>query len=248
MTNVIVISFKNESQAIDAAHKLVELESFGDITVYEKVIVKKDANGQSSVIQSDTSEGLRTVSGMALGALVGAFAGPVGLLVGMVTGTLTGAVLESDYYDFSEDFEAKVRDRIQPGTVAIIAEVYEPSPTFVDNAVAPFGATIFRSDVDYVYDDFVDEQVEAFDEQIAADRAEMKSAAESEKAKIRAKIEQLKEKRKQRIAELKQKHQTGVAKIKTSIREQKKSRLRDKISRHQTRIGELQGKLKELES
>ena len=248
MTNVIVISFKNESQAIDASHKLVELESLGDITVYEKVILKKDANGQSSVIQSDTSDGLRTVSGMALGTLVGAFAGPVGLLVGMVTGTLTGAVLEADYYDFSEDFEAKVIDRIQPGNVAIIAEVYESSPVFVDNAVAPFGATTFRSDVDYVYDDFVDEQVEALDEEIAADRAELKAAAQSEKAKIRAKIEQLKEKRKQRIAELKQKHQTGVAKIKTSIREQKKSRLRDKIYRHQARIEELEGKLKELES
>src|SRR5215470_13079396 len=205
MTNLIIISFKNESQAIDASHKLNELESFGDITMYEKVILKKDSKGQSSVIQSDTSEGLRTVSGMALGTLVGALAGPVGLLVGMVTGTLTGAALESDYYEFSEDFKSKVMNRIQPGTAAIVAEIYEESPDLVDNAMAPFSATVLRSDVDYVYDEYVDDQIEELDEEIAAERAKIKSAAESEKIKIRKKIDQLKEKRQQRIADLKSK-------------------------------------------
>src|SRR6266404_2672768 len=130
MTNLVVISFKNESQAIDASYKLAELESFGDITVYEKVIVKKDADGKTNVIQTETSDGLRTLSGMALGTLVGAFAGPVGLVAGMLTGTLAGAALDSDYFNFSEDFESKVTNKIQPGTVAIIAEIYEESPSF----------------------------------------------------------------------------------------------------------------------
>src|SRR5882757_2036113 len=156
MTNLIVGSFENESQAMAASHRLNELESYGDITVYEKVILKKDSYGETSIIQSDTSDGLRTLSGMAVGSLVGAFAGPVGLLVGMLSGTLVGAVAESDYFDFSDDFGRKVTDRLQPGTVAIIAEVYEDSPDFVDNAFNALGATtVFRSDVDYVYDDFI---------------------------------------------------------------------------------------------
>src|ERR1700745_900012 len=137
MTNLIVISFQNQSQAMEGSHKLVELESIGDITVYEKVMLKKDADGKTSVIQSETSDGLRTLSGMALGTLVGALAGPVGMLVGMMTGTAAGAALESDYCDFSEDLETKVMDRVQPGTVSIIAEIYEDNPAFVDNAVAP---------------------------------------------------------------------------------------------------------------
>lgn len=41
MTNLIVISFKNEAQAIETSHKLMELESSGDITFYEKVILRK---------------------------------------------------------------------------------------------------------------------------------------------------------------------------------------------------------------
>src|SRR4030095_3579509 len=93
MTNLIVASFANEDKAILASHKLVELESFGDITVYEKVILKKDLQGNISALQTNSTEGLRTVSGMALGTVIGALAGPVGMLVGMLSGTLVGAPL-----------------------------------------------------------------------------------------------------------------------------------------------------------
>ncbi len=248
MTNLIVVSFPGEAQAIAASHKLVELESFGDITVYEKVILKKDANGETTAIQTDTSDGLRTLSGMALGTLVGAIGGPVGLVIGMITGTLAGAIVESDYFNFSDDFTSKVSNRIQPGTVAIIAEVYEESPAFVDNALASLGATtVLRSDVDYVYDDYVDDQVEEFDQEIADERAKIKSAAAADKSDIQQKIAELKEKRRQRIAELKGKQKGLAGKIKTSMEERKKSRLEKKISKHQTRISELEEKLKEIE-
>ena len=247
MTNLIVISFKNESQAIEGSHKLVELESFGDITVYEKVMLKKDADGKTNVIQSETSDGLRTLSGMALGTLVGAFAGPVGLLTGMLTGTLAGAALESDYFSFSDDFESKVMNRVQPGTVSIIAEIYEDNPAFVDNGVAPFGATVFRSDVDYVYDEYVDDQIEEVDEEIAAERAKIKSAAQSQKAKIQERINQLKERRRQRITELKGKQKSFIAKIKSSMEEEKRSQLKNRIYKHQKKIDVLEEKLKHLE-
>lgn len=248
MTNLIVVSFPSEAQAIQASHKLIELESYGDITVYEKVILKKDATGETSVIQSETTDGLRVVSGMALGTLVGAFAGPVGLLVGMLSGTLVGGAIEAGYYDFSDDFISKVKNRIQPGTIAIIAEIYEESPAFVDNAFNSLGATtIFRSDVDYVYDDYVDDQVEEIDEEIAGERSKIKSAAASQKSRIQQKIDQLKAKRHQRIAELKGKQKSFIAKIKTSRAEEKKSRLTNRINKHQTKIDALEEKLNKME-
>jgi uncharacterized membrane protein len=247
MTNLIVISFKNESQAIEGSHKLTELESFGDITVYERVMLKKSATGETTVIQSETSDGVRTLSGMALGTLVGALAGPVGMLVGMMTGTLAGAALESDYFDFSEDLESKVMNRVQPGTVSIIAEIYEENPAFVDNAVAPFSATVFRSDIDYVYDEYVDDQIEELDEEIAAERAKIKEAVKSEKSKILERIDQLKERRRQRIIELKGKKQSFIAKIKTSREEEKKNQLKTRIYKHQKKIDVLEEKLKHLE-
>lgn len=248
MTNLVVASFANEAQAIEASHKLTELESFGDITVYEKVIVKKDKDGNITPIQADTSEGLRTLSGMTVGALVGAFAGPVGLMVGMLSGTLVGSALEADYVDFSEDFGSRVTKQLQPGMVAIIAEIYEEGPDFVDNALKPLGAAIFRSDVDYVYDDYVDNQVEEIDEEIAEERARIKSAAQAEKAKIQEKITRLKEKRHKRITELKQKHQETVSKIKGPIWEARKSHLAKRIDNHKEKIAELESRLKKMQS
>lgn len=236
MTNLVVISFKNEAQAIAGSHKLIELESFGDITVYEKVMVKKDSNGETSAIQADTSDGLRVFSGMALGSLIGALAGPVGALVGMVSGTMTGALLETNYYDFSDEFTSKVNNQLQPGSVAIIAEIYEEGPAFLDNAMEPLGGTISRSNVDDEYDEFLDDQVKAIQSDIAADRASLRSANEKQKLKIQQKIAQLKEKRHQRIAELKEKRNA-----------QKGVRLKEKINEHKSAIAELETKLHKIE-
>jgi uncharacterized membrane protein len=248
MTNIVVASFTNEAQAIEASHKLAKLESFGDITIYEKAIVKKEMNGALTPLQTDTTEGLRIVSGMTVGTVIGAFAGPVGMIVGMLSGTLVGSVLEANYVDFSDDFASKVSTQLQPGMVAIIAEIYEEGPAFVDNALEPFGAAIFRSDVDYVYDDYVDEQVDEIDEEIAAERAKIKSAAASEKSKIQANIARLKEKRHKRVTELKEKQNGAFSKIKGSIWEAKKSRLVKRISNHKEKIAELESRLKEMES
>jgi uncharacterized membrane protein len=205
MTNLIVLSFTDEAKAIEASHKLAELESFGDISMFEKVIVKKGANGEFTTLQTETTDGLRMVSGMAIGTLVGAIGGPVGMLVGMLSGTAIGAVVETDYIDFSEDVVRKVTDRLEVGEVAILAEISEDSPAFVDGVVTAVGGNIFRSNADNVYSDYEDEQVIQFDKEIAEDRKQFKAAMKEDKARIEKRIEQLKEKRRQRIAALKEK-------------------------------------------
>jgi uncharacterized membrane protein len=246
MTNIIIASFTKEAEAIAASHKLNELERFGDITVYEMVMVKKNPDGKVEQIKSESSEGLATLSGMAIGTLVGALAGPVGMVVGMFTGTLTGAAIELDYYSFSGDFGAKIINKMQPGTVAIIAELDEDSSAFVDNALLPFGATLSRSDVDYEYDKYEDEQIEAIEKDIDDERAKIKTAVEGEKTKIQNKILELKEKRRKKMAELEKKSKEVA--VKSKFKEFKISRLKSRIERHQTKLAELEDELKEMES
>src|ERR1700722_4154177 len=125
MTNLIVATFKEEAEAIEASKKLHELESIGDITIYELVVVRKNADGEITVLQTDTSEDPSTFSGMAIGALIGALAGPVGLVTGMLVGTLSGAAAEVDTYGFEEDFISKVSEQLQPGMAAVVAEIEE---------------------------------------------------------------------------------------------------------------------------
>jgi uncharacterized membrane protein len=247
MTSLIVASFANEAEAVRGSHKLQELESFGDISVFEKVMVKKDSDGEITFLQDDTSNGLRTVGGLAIGTLIGAIAGPVGAAVGMMVGTMTGAVVDVDRMDFADDFGSKVTERLQPGTTAIIAEISEDGPAFVDSSLEPLGATIFRINADDAYDYYEDEQVDEFDESIADERARLHVATASEKTKIQQKISQLKEKRKARVAELKEKHNSSVENRKTNRKENKEARIQDRINRHQERIAVLEGKLKDLE-
>jgi uncharacterized membrane protein len=248
MTSLIVASFANEGQAVKGSNKLQHLESRGGISIFEKVIVKKDSNGQITFLQNDTTDGLPTVGGMAIGTLVGAIAGPVGAAVGMMVGTLTGAVVDADHRDFADDFGLKVTKRIQPGTVTIIAEIAEDGPALVDTSLEPLGATIFRTDADDAYDDYENEQVDEFDESIAEERARLKAAREEDKSKIQQKIAQLKEKRRKRIAELKEKHASTAENRKLNRKQNKEARIQDRINRHREKIDELEEKLKDLDS
>ena len=235
MTNLIVLSFPDEAKAIQASHKLTELESFGDISIFEKAIIKKGTNGEYTSLQSESTDGLRLVSGMALGTLIGVIGGPVGMVIGMLTGTAIGAVAETDYVDFSEEFVNKVSDRLKVGDVAILAEVSEDSPAFVDGVVTQLGGNIFRSNVDNVYDDYEDDQVKEFDKEIAEDRKQFKAAVRDDKDRIKKRIEQLKEKRRQRIAALKEK-----------AKDRKKARLAKAIDKEQSKVSELKESLNKL--
>jgi uncharacterized membrane protein len=247
MTNLIIASFKKEAQAMEASQKLNDLDSMGDITIYERVLVKKNADGTTVVLQTDTTEGMRTLSGLAIGSLIGSLAGPVGFLLGSLTGTMTGVALESDYYSFSEDFGSKAIEQLQPDTLAIIAEIEEDNNVFVDNSLLPLSAKLLRTDVDYEYDKYSDEQIEAFDEEIAKERAKIKTAAAAERSKIKQKISSIKEKRAGRINELKEKAKTMVDDIKVPLTERRISRLKASIGKHQTKIAQLEKELEQMQ-
>ena len=246
MTNLIIATFKEVAEAIEASQKLHELESIGDITLYEMVLVKKDAGGETSVLQTDTTEGLTTLSGMAIGTLIGSLAGPVGLLVGMFTGTLTGAAVEADNYGFAADFVAKAADQLQPGMISVIAEVEEDDPVFVDGSLTPLGATLTRSDVDYEYSKHSDEEIDELDEEISEARAKLKSATDKERSKIQQKISKLKEERKERVDQLKEKMKDAIGNVKSTVKERKIEKLRSKIEKHHKKIAELENDLQAM--
>lgn len=268
MKNIIVVSFTDETKAINAMHKLVELESYGDISIYEKVMVRKNANGECEVLREDSFEGWRTLTGMGIGSLLGALGGPVGFAIGMYTGTTIGLLGDIGHYDFADDFVAKTKNKLTAGTVSIIAEVDEDSDAFVDTSLKPFDAVISRTSVDAEYDNFVNEKIDKIEDDIAAQRAALKNAIGSEKAKIQAKIAELKAKRKATIAEfeanakaaeesLKEKATAVVKGIQADvtdfvntmnqeINEERAAWIKSRIARHEERLKDLKKQLSEL--
>jgi uncharacterized membrane protein len=243
MTNLIIANFSRETEALEAFTKLQELEKIGDITIYEMALIARDGEGQAVVKEAVTAEGSQALSGMAIGTLIGALAGPVGLVTGMLVGTITGAVAEADDYGFEGDFLSKVMGQLQPGTSAVVLEVEEDDPEFIDSTLSLLGAAMTRTDVNYEYTKYSDEELEEYEEDILAVRDKMKTAADEEKDKLRNKITKLKAKRKERIEELKEKTAEVEEKVKVSGKERKIARVRAKIEKHQKKIAELEQKL-----
>jgi uncharacterized membrane protein len=269
MKNLILASFKEESAAIKALHKLHELESFGDISIYEQVMVRKNYDGKTEILKLDDDEGWRTLTGMGVGSLLGLFGGPVGFVIGLYTGTAIGAIADASNYDFEKDFIIKVEQKIAVGTVTIVAEMEEDSAVFVDNYLATLGAVISRSDVDVQFEKYVNEQIDEIEADIAADRAALKKAVGKEREKIETSIAELKEKRKNAIAQfvakgkqaekdMKAKAASSVTKIKAEIeaigtgisaevKREKIARLKRRIGRHTDTVNELKLQLTELQ-
>ncbi|MFC6269708.1 DUF1269 domain-containing protein [Frigoriflavimonas asaccharolytica] len=229
MANIIVIPFKEETKAITALHKIKELDAYGDITLYEHIMIRKDGKNHYEILDNKTeNEGWRTFTGMALGGLVGAFAGPIGFVVGVYTGIAVGAVWDINHFDFENNFIEKVSDTMNVGTIAIIAEVAEDSSVFIDDALQSYSSEIIRSEAGIDFDDYVDEQIEDWEEEIADERQKLKKATENEKITIIAKIADLKAKRKTEIDKLDKKTKSTLHEI--------KDKTKSRINKLETRL------------
>ena len=52
MEKMLVVVFDNEAKAYEGARTLNQLDAEGSITIHAEAVIKKDANGTVSVIQS----------------------------------------------------------------------------------------------------------------------------------------------------------------------------------------------------
>jgi len=200
MSQIIVVSFMEETKAIHALDKLSELESSGEITIYEKTMVRKKENGQYEILNQDGFQGWQTLTGMAVGSIFGILAGPLGFVIGLYTGGAIGLVSEIGEDNFEADFISKLEGGVSAGTVSIIAEVDDNGNVAIDHAMKKMGAVVSRSDVDFAYGHYVSEKIDELDDEIAEGREELKTSAKDVKHKAEEKIRALKEKRKLKIA------------------------------------------------
>jgi hypothetical protein len=205
---------------------------------------------------------------MAVGGLLGAIGGPIGFIIGLYAGTAIGAISEINHYDFANDFIEKVEKRVAAGTVSIIAEIDEEDKDFIDQSLKPLGAVIWKSNVDYAYDDYMLEQLDEVEDEIAEQRAGLKKSIGKEKEKIQKKIIALKERRKEKIAafdaelkkaaiDIKDTTESGIAKVKKEAKiidkqvedkivDAKSTRIKRSIARHEAKLKSLQHDLEVL--
>lgn len=258
MDNIIIATFNNDKTAIDAVHKLRELDLQNDITVFSKVLLRKNADGSINYLKDeDDLGGWATVGGMAAGSALGLIGGPVGVVVGAFTGLTIGGVADLARYSFDEDFLENVKAGLPTGTTTLIAQVTEPSDAYINTAFEPFGAQIWRTNIYTEHDKYVQMQIDMLDAEIYQAERDLRDAAAEEKAKFEAKLAELRARREAKLATIKTDFQEEIDEMKDSLarfRQQlqdkiddaKRRRLENKLARYQDKIDKYQARAEEL--
>ena len=150
MDNYVAIVFESDRQAADGLHELWKLDDRGTVTVYGAAVIRRDRSGRIQVATKHTDPGVRTLAGVAVGALLGALLGPLGSAAGAAVGLgaaaggvlgLTGDAIKSDEH---EQAAREAGLSIADGQSAVLAEVAETSPAAIDSAMKLLGGTVFR--------------------------------------------------------------------------------------------------------
>ncbi len=268
MSKVIVASFTDEKKAMAAFSKLNELESIGDISLYDKRIVRKNTDGTTQTLKADSSNVWTSFGGMAAGGLLGTLGGPIGFIIGLYAGAAVGSFAQMEQYEFEGDFIKNIEKEMSAGTVSVIAEIDEADTDFIILQLVPMGAEILHSDVDFQYGNYMNGQVMAIEDNISSQRAGLKKAAAAEKGEIEHHIGLLKVNRRAKLAAFDAAMKiavkdaaditaSGMDKVKTefekistmdteTIHDSKVSRIKRNIARQEAKLKHLQNELEVL--
>ncbi len=188
MNKMLIAVFETELAADAGMKALHQLHAQGDITLYATGVIDKSASGVVSVKKPMGHGPVGTATGLAVGSLLGLLGGPIGLVVGAVTGTVVGAVRDFWVAGVGLDFIEEAEQHLQPGKVALVAEVEEEWVIPVDVALEAVGGKVSRRTREQVADLHFERDIAAFKSEIKSLEAEASHASGVANDKLQAKI------------------------------------------------------------
>jgi len=210
MDKELVIVVPNEVNAYEVVKALRALDYQGSIELYASTVVTKTPDGKLAVKDTHHMRGpWAAILGMSTGALIGLLAGPVGMAAGAALGAATGLGAELTYTGFAGDFIHGVAEKLQPGSWAVCASLWEDWTVPVDVAIQPYGALVFRQATDDVVAAQMKADWQATEDDLAHLEAEIAHATAEEKARLQAKRDELRNKQ----ADLRKKLQERAQKL-----------------------------------
>jgi uncharacterized membrane protein len=189
MDKMLVAVVPDEKSAYEAQNALSALDQEGSIALYAAAVIAKDAGGHVSVKQEADRGPLGTAVGLLTGTLVGMIGGPAGAAVGGVLGAYGGGMFDLVRVGIGTDFVDEVTSSLEPGKVAVIAEIDEDWVTPVDSRLEALGAEVFRRPRTEVVDDQVAAEQEGVKQEIAELKAEASQAHGEAKAKVQKRLD-----------------------------------------------------------
>jgi uncharacterized membrane protein len=232
MDRMLVVVFDTETKAYEGKKTLLQLDDEGSIAVYAYAVVAKNADGTTTVRQSDEPGPLGTLLGTSLGSLIGLLGGPIGLAIGAGVGLIAGSAADLNNARVGGDFVDDVTKVLLPNKFAVVAEIQEDWTTPVDTRMEAIGGTVFRralSDVKHTVDD---EETTAMKADLAQMKAEQAKAHADRKAKLQEKINQLDSKMQAHLQKNKERREAAErqAKAKVEILKTKAAALKAKAA------------------
>jgi uncharacterized membrane protein len=217
MDRMLVVVFDSENQAYEGKKALYQLDDEGSIVVYAYAVVSRNADGTMTVKQSDDSGPLGTLIGTLVGSLIGLLGGPVGFAVGATAGLVAGGAVDVNNARIGEDFVDDVRQALQPGKFAVVAEIQEDWTTPVDNRMEAIGGKVYRRGLSEVKQTVHDEHLAAMQADLAQMKAEQAKAQADRKAQLQEKINQLDSKIQAQLGKSKQQREAAERESKAKV-------------------------------
>lgn len=241
MNKMLVTIFDNEQAADGGLQALRILHAAGEITLYAAGVMAEDEQGGFSVRKFLDPAPFGAVTGLAVGSLIGLLGGPAGTVAGAVSGTMVGAVRDFWTAGVGVDFIEEAGKHLQPGKVALVAELEEEWITPVDVAMEAAGGHVHRrirtelAEAQFVRD------IAAFKAEIKNLESEASHAAGEANTRLQAKLGSAKtglegaaQRARHRVDQLKQEADAKADSLKVQMEQVKddvKARIEERVRR-----------------
>lgn len=144
MSDLIVVGFKDEFQAIEMRSKLIALQKEYLIDMEDVVVVTKDESGSVKLHQAVNLTATGAATGSFWGLLIGfLFMNPIlGVAVGAGAGAVSGHFTD---VGINDNFMKELGQTFEPGSSAIFVLVRKSTPDKVMDALKGFGGTVLQT-------------------------------------------------------------------------------------------------------
>lgn len=144
MSDLIVLAFKNETDAFGMRDDLIGLQKQEVITLQDAAVVVRHGDGKPKVKQATSLVGAGALGGAFWGMLIGLlfFAPWLGLAIGAVTGAIAGKFSDTGIDD---NFIKEVSNTIEPGHSALFLLVSKVTMDKVQPTLEKYNATVIQT-------------------------------------------------------------------------------------------------------
>ena len=144
MSNLIVFTFDNETEAERMRDELAKMQKQQLISLEDAAVVIRREDGKVKVKQAQSLVGAGALGGSFWGLLIGLlFWAPwLGLAIGAATGALAGGMTDVGVDD---KFIKEVGEKIEPGHSALFLLVIDSTPDKVMEGLQGFNPTVYQT-------------------------------------------------------------------------------------------------------